>query len=255
MRHNASPPSTPPQSQRAGNNHWIKARPKSWESQIKWCVSSVLIRSVLSVGHTTSTSAHNWQSVCMCVWVRVCLQHSERVWGRKRPRCRHPCVIHMLHFYGDFHWLRFSISHKDSERGRRNWSEEVFVPAGYLIKAWSITERQWCHRSVEQGNHMLLRVSHSQQVAFSKQEPVHQIFYCRFAAFIGPNKHFSSHRVSGSPPDWPMWATLSRVKAGHCVLGHLKSRLKSAPGIQVWTLHMHIITGTFALTAMPEKEN
>lgn len=77
----------------------------------------------------------------MCVWVCVCLQHSERVWGCKRPRCRHPCVIHMLHFYGDFHWLRFSISHKDSERGRRNWSKEVFVPAGYLIKAWSITAK------------------------------------------------------------------------------------------------------------------
>lgn len=35
MRHNASPPSSPLQSQRAGNNHWIKARPKSGESQIK----------------------------------------------------------------------------------------------------------------------------------------------------------------------------------------------------------------------------
>lgn len=35
MRHNASPPSTRPWSQRAGNNHWIKARPKLGESQIK----------------------------------------------------------------------------------------------------------------------------------------------------------------------------------------------------------------------------
>lgn len=35
MRHNASPPSTPLRSQRAGNNHWIKARPKLGESQIK----------------------------------------------------------------------------------------------------------------------------------------------------------------------------------------------------------------------------
>lgn len=92
MRHNASPPSTPLQSQRAGNNHWIKARPKSRESQIKWCVSSVLIRSALSVGHTASTSAHNRQSSgWVCVYLTACLQSEVKKSMFQTPMC-HPYV-------------------------------------------------------------------------------------------------------------------------------------------------------------------
>lgn len=57
MRHNASTPRSTLQSQRPGNNHCIKARPKSGESQIKWCGSSDLIRSSFLTEHTKPTSA------------------------------------------------------------------------------------------------------------------------------------------------------------------------------------------------------
>lgn len=95
-------PSSPAQSQRAGNNHRIKVRPKSRESQIKWCVSSVLIRSALSVGRTNSTSAHSRQSsvasVCASQFACKSVGMKDKL---QTPMC-HPYVT-------GFQWMRMKV--------------------------------------------------------------------------------------------------------------------------------------------------